>query len=62
MKTEDSLEIFGQDEKTKLLANCLDTLSNGRIHLKGLTGSSRALLTSAMYRQLETNHLIILQD
>ncbi|RLD53415.1 MAG: transcription-repair coupling factor, partial [Bacteroidetes bacterium] len=34
----------------------------GRIHLKGLTGSSRALLTSAMYRQLETNHLIILQD
>ncbi len=62
MKTEILLGIFEQDKKISLLANYLATLSKGRIHLKGLTGSSRSLLASAIYQQLQVSHLIVLPD
>lgn len=62
MKIEELLAIFEQDEKTELLVNHLETLVENRIQLRGLVGSSRALLTSAVYNQLSANHLIILTD
>ena len=62
MKTEDLLRIFEQDNKTGLLANYLDTLSKGRIHLKGLMGSARSLLAATLFQQLRQNHLIVLPD
>ncbi|NOX45556.1 MAG: transcription-repair coupling factor [Chlorobi bacterium] len=62
MKTEDLLRIFEQDENTCLLTNYLETLSKAHIHLKGLMGSARPLLTSAIFQQLQVNHLIVLPD
>jgi transcription-repair coupling factor (superfamily II helicase) len=62
LKTEELLGIIEQDENTGLLTNYLDTLSKGRIHLKGLMGSARPLLASAISQQLQVNHLIVLPD
>jgi len=62
LKIEELLAIFEQDEKAELIVNHLEILVGNRIQLRGLVGSSRALLTSAVYNQLSANHLIILTD
>ena len=62
MQINEVIDVFTGDEKTGQLLNHLETLAEGSIHLKGLIGSSVALLASKIYEDLENNHVFILPD
>ena len=60
MQINEVINVFTGDEKTGQLLNHLETIAEGSIHLKGLIGSSVALLASKIYEDLENNHVFIL--
>lgn len=61
MKHEQFLNIFKQYTPVDDIANALQQ-AEIRIHLKGLVGSSRALLASAVATQVPGHHLFVLED
>ena len=56
------LQIFSLDEKCSQLVNHLDTMADGSIHVKGLTGSQGPLLLSSIFHELQVNHLVVMPD
>lgn len=61
MKQEQFIQLFKQYAPVDDIANALQQ-AEIRIHLKGLVGSSRALLASAVATQVPGHHLFILED
>ncbi len=51
-----------KDEKTEQLINHLETISEYRAQLHGLTGSSRALLVTSIAQSFNGDQLVILND
>ena len=62
MQTQEILNILFEDEKTVELAGNLSFLAEGSVHVRGLVGSSSALLVAAIYEKSDTNHLVVLPD
>jgi len=56
------IELFGEDERVKMMLNHLEMLDNARISIKGLVGSSRSVLLCSLFPELLSNQLIILPD
>lgn len=62
MEVEALLNIISADEQTIRLAEHLELLADGSVHLKGLIGSSAPLLISSLYLMQENNHIVVLPD
>ena len=62
MEIRELIDIYLQDEKTDTLVNHLETLTENRVCVRGLVGSSRAVFATSVYRQYTGCHLIVLPD
>jgi len=58
----DILDLYKKDPKVEKLAALINSSKNPRIHLKGLIGSSDAMIASALYFLQHTNQLFVLPD
>ncbi|NNM16390.1 MAG: transcription-repair coupling factor, partial [Bacteroidia bacterium] len=56
------LSLFENHPHVQNVVNRLETLSDVRMLLKGLTGSSASFIASAVYNQLNNIHLFVLND
>lgn len=61
MNLEELLNEYKSDQRLKTLVNLISE-GNTHVHLKGLTGSSDALIASAVYQSSPGKHLIVLPD
>ncbi len=62
MEITEILQLFSNDEKCGQLVNHLETIADGSIHLKGLTGSQSPLLLSSIFHEMQENHLVVMPD
>jgi transcription-repair coupling factor (superfamily II helicase) len=62
LKTEELIRLYAATPQVLQMADVLKNHTAPRIFLKGLTGSSSALITAAVFYHLNRNHLVILND
>ena len=62
MEIRELIDIYLQDDNTKALVNHLETLSENRVCVRGLLGSSRSIFASTIYQQFSESFLIVLPD
>ncbi|NTV84142.1 MAG: transcription-repair coupling factor, partial [Bacteroidales bacterium] len=62
MKTEELIRLYAATPQVLQMVDVLKNQSLPRIFLKGLTGSSSALVKAAVFHHLQRNHLVIMND
>jgi transcription-repair coupling factor (superfamily II helicase) len=62
LKTEELIRLYAATPQVLQMVDVLKNQSLPRIFLKGLTGSSSALVKAAVFHHLQRNHLVILND
>jgi len=62
LETKELIDIYLQDENTNILVNHLETLTENKISVRGLVGSSRSVFASSVYQTFSGSHIIVLPD
>ncbi|MCD4682077.1 MAG: hypothetical protein K8R86_02235, partial [Bacteroidales bacterium] len=62
MEIRGLIDIYLQDEKTGILVNHLETLTENRVCVRGLVGSSCSLFAASVYRQYSESFIIVLPE
>jgi len=62
LKTEELIRLYAATPQVLQIVDELKNRSLPRIHLKGLAGSSSALVKAAVFHHLQRNHLVIMND
>jgi transcription-repair coupling factor (superfamily II helicase) len=62
LKTEELIRLYAATPQVMQMVELLKNQSTPRIFLKGLAGSSPALIKAAVFHLLQRNHLVILND
>jgi len=62
LKTEELIRLYAAAPQVLQMVDVLKDQSTPRIFLKGLAGSSPALIKAAVFHHLQRNHLVILND
>ena len=62
MEIRGLIDIYLQDEKTDILVNHLETLTENRVCVRGLVGSSCSLFAASVYQQYSESHIIVLPE
>lgn len=62
MEVEQLLNIVSVEEKTSRIAENLEHLADGAMHLSGLIGSSAPLLMASLFERNAVNHIVVLPD
>ncbi len=62
MQAADIISLYLEHPNTGTLCSNLDKDSPQKTHLKGLSGSSKAYFLAAVYRKLQSSHLVVLND
>jgi len=62
LEISELIDIYLQDENTGILVNHLETLTENRISVKGLVGSSRSVFVSSVFQKCTESFIIILPD
>jgi transcription-repair coupling factor (superfamily II helicase) len=56
------IQLFRNEKNSELIVNALQNYDRNRIQLKGLIGSSRALVSAGVFNEISGIHLFILPD
>jgi transcription-repair coupling factor (superfamily II helicase) len=62
LKTEELIKLYAASPQATQLAEELKARSTPRIFLRGLAGSSHALVIAAVFHHLQRHHLVVLND
>ncbi|MCK4639596.1 MAG: transcription-repair coupling factor, partial [Bacteroidales bacterium] len=62
MNLNELIQLFRNEKNSELIVNALQNYDRNRIQLKGLIGSSRALVSAGVFNEISGIHLFILPD
>ncbi len=62
MNLNELIQLFRSEKNSKQIVNALQNYDRNRIQLKGLIGSSRALVSAGVFNEISGIHLFILPD